>query len=83
MRSAASAVALFLASAAAAPPAAPAAAPPAAQAAGPGIRIEFDARLHSRLVSTLDGAGVPLGPLSASETVVVGGAERADFALQG
>ena len=62
--------------------AAPTPEPPAAQVAGPGLRLEFDRRLHGRVVSTLDGGDVVLGPFSASETVVAAGSERTDFALQ-
>jgi alpha-galactosidase len=56
--------------------------PPSAQVAAAGMRLEFDHRLHSRVVSTLDGTEVPLGPVAASETLVVDGTEWTDFALQ-
>jgi alpha-galactosidase len=50
-------------------------------AGGPGIEIEFDNRMHSRVVAVLPGNRIELGPFSASETVTTGRGERLDFAL--
>ena len=61
--------------------AAPAREPPAVEVAGAGLRLELDARMHSRVVSTLDGNEVALGSFAASETVTVDGVESRDFAL--
>jgi len=46
-----------------------------------GIRVEFDALLHTRIVSTLEGRESALGPFSASESVNVSGTDVRDFAL--
>jgi alpha-galactosidase len=58
---------------------------PAAAAAialqGRGIELEFDDRLHSRVVAIFNGSRVEIGPLSASETVQTAGGERSDFAF--
>ena len=58
---------------------------PAAEGAvtvrGRGIEIEFDARLHSRVVAVRDGSRIEVGPFSASETVLAAGGERLDFAF--
>jgi alpha-galactosidase len=70
--------ALAAAFALAPPPGPPA---PAAAVSGHGIRVEFDARLHSRVVATFEGRETVLGRFSASETVSVAGAELGDFAL--
>src|SRR4029077_2228615 len=48
---------------------------------GNGIELEFDARLHSRVVAIFDGSRVEIGPLSASETVQTAGGERSEFAF--
>jgi alpha-galactosidase len=48
---------------------------------GRGIELEFDARLHSRVVAVVDGNRVELGPFSASESVKTSRGERLDFAL--
>ena len=48
---------------------------------GKGIELEFDDRLHSRVVAVLEGKRVPLGPFSASETVRTARGERLDFAF--
>ena len=48
---------------------------------GKGIEIEFDSRMHSRVVAALDGNRIELGPFSPSETVTAAGAERLDFEL--
>ncbi len=58
---------------------------PAAAAAvtlqGRNIELEFDDRLHCRVVAIFDGGRVEIGPLSASETVLTAGGERSDFAF--
>jgi alpha-galactosidase len=46
---------------------------------GGEIRIDFDDHLRSRVVALLGGIELPLGPFSASESVVVGGAVIEDF----
>jgi alpha-galactosidase len=48
----------------------------------PDIRVEFDSRMHSRIVARFGGKDVPLGPFMVSETVR--GSERAwnDFAVE-
>ena len=48
---------------------------------GRGIEVEFDERLHSRVVAIFDGSRVEIGPLSASETLQAAGGERNDFAF--
>ena len=48
---------------------------------GRGIEVEFDERLHSRVVAIFDGSRVEIGPLSASETLQAAGGERSDFAF--
>jgi hypothetical protein len=45
------------------------------------IRIEFDSRMHSRVIARLDGKEIPLGLFSASETVTIDGTTLEDFAL--
>src|SRR5262245_49954793 len=50
---------------------------------GKNIRIEFDNRMHSRVIARFDGKEIPLGPFSASETVTVDGNTLEDFALSG
>ncbi len=47
------------------------------------LRLEFDNKMHSRVVARFDGKEIVLGPFRASETVTVNGAELADFALSG
>jgi alpha-galactosidase len=42
---------------------------PSAQIESPRLRIEFDQKMHSRVVARLEGKEVPLGAFSASETV--------------
>ena len=58
---------------------------PAAAAAatlqGRGVELEFDDRLHCRVVAIFDGSRVEVGPLSASETVQTPRGERTDFAF--
>jgi alpha-galactosidase len=62
-------------------PAAAARADVVARAEAPGLRIEFDQQMRSRLVVRRDGAEVPLGDFRASEVVVVEGREMAAFAI--
>jgi len=49
---------------------------------GRGLALEFDDHLHSRVIAVFGTERVPLGPLSASETVQTSSAEVADFALR-
>ena len=51
--------------------------------AGEGIELEFDARMHTRVVAILDGKRTELGPFTASETLKAGGVEHADFPIVG
>ena len=46
---------------------------------GRGIELEFDDRLHSRVVAVLPAGRVDLGPFSASETVETAKGPRIDF----
>ncbi len=58
--------------------------PPSAGAVtvqGRGIEIEFDERMHARVVAVLDGKRIEIGPFSASETVQTAAGERRDFEL--
>ena len=48
---------------------------------GDGLRLEFDAQMHSRVVATL-GSEQALGEFSASEALVTAGGEIGDFALE-
>jgi alpha-galactosidase len=50
---------------------------------GQNIRIEFDNLLHSRVVAKLGGQESALGAHSPSESIVVGGKDITDFALNG
>ncbi len=47
------------------------------------LRLEFDSKMHSRVVARFDGKEIVLGPFSSSETVTINGAELTDFALTG
>ncbi len=49
--------------------------------AGRGIELEFDDRLHSRVLAVSDGSRTALGPFSAAEAVQTSAGERADFTL--
>jgi alpha-galactosidase len=49
--------------------------------AGKDIELEYDQRLHSRVVAVPDGTRIEIGPLSPSETVQTSAGPRADFAL--
>jgi alpha-galactosidase len=55
----------------------------AARLDGQGIRLEFDDVLHSRVVSTLGGVDLELGPFAPSESASVAGVEVDRFALAG
>ena len=55
---------------------------PAATVEGKGVRIEYDANLHSRVVALLDGAQIPVGPYSASETLRTSTGELRDFVFE-
>ena len=44
--------------------------------------VEFDRRLHSRLIARFGGTETVLGPFTASETIRVNGRELRDFGLQ-
>src|SRR5215831_1836928 len=50
---------------------------------GKNIRIEFDNRMHSRVIALFNGKEIPLGPFSASETLTIDGNTLDDFALSG
>ncbi len=50
---------------------------------GRNIRLEFDSQTHSRVIARFGGKEIELGPLTASETAVIDGAEVRDFALGG
>jgi alpha-galactosidase len=52
-----------------------------ARAEAPGLRIEFDQAMHSRLVVRRDDGEVVLGDFRASELVVIDGRERGDFVV--
>jgi alpha-galactosidase len=52
-----------------------------ASVSGGSIRVEFDARLWTRIVAVMDGKEMPLGPFLASERIVVAGRELTDFAV--
>ena len=56
--------------------------PAALTVEGPGINIDFDDALHSRVVAMVDGEALLMGPFNPSEYVIVGGEPVADFALQ-
>jgi alpha-galactosidase len=56
---------------------------PAATVEGAGFRIEFDARMHSRVVAVSDGGETVLGPWEASETLATGQGDVLDFAFEG
>jgi alpha-galactosidase len=47
-----------------------------------GIRLEFDGKMRSRVVST-NGAATVLGPFTESEALLTGAGEVADFELEG
>jgi len=55
---------------------------PAAAVNGKALRIEYDGKMHSRVVATLDGTVAPIGPYSASETLRTATRELRDFAFQ-
>lgn len=50
--------------------------------AGDGIRLEFDGKMRSRVVSTA-GAGSVLGPFTESETLATDAGEAGGFVLEG
>ena len=58
-----------------------AAAGPAASIEGRSIRVEFDGRLHSRVIAKFDGKEIALGGFSPSESVTADGNPFQDFAL--
>jgi hypothetical protein len=45
------------------------------------LRIEFDRRLHSRVIARFDKTETALGPLTASETLTTAGKVWTDFPL--
>jgi alpha-galactosidase len=49
---------------------------------GQALAIDFDARLHSRVVALFDGREIVLGPFSPSETLVMADKELSDFAFE-
>jgi alpha-galactosidase len=61
-----------------------ASAPPASASISAGqVRVEFDARLRTRVVALLGPDEVVLGPFAASESVAAGATEIDDFAFEG
>jgi alpha-galactosidase len=48
---------------------------------GRGLALEFDDRLHSRVIAVFGADRIALGPFSASETVQTSSSEVSDFAL--
>ncbi len=54
-----------------------------AKVEGKNIRVEFDNKMHSRVIARFDGKETVLGPFTASETITVDGTEVTDFALGG
>ncbi len=48
---------------------------------GKGIRLEFNERLHSRVVSTLDHKEVVLGRFTPSEFITIAGQKMTDFRM--
>jgi alpha-galactosidase len=73
----------WLAAAAIATMPAAAPAPTAGTISAGQVRVEFDARLRTRIVAMLGDGEVILGPFTASESVSAGPAEIGDFAFQG
>ena len=57
------------------------AAPAVVRVEGPNIRLEFNSSLHSRVLARFDGKEIALGEFGPSESITIGGAEMADFAL--
>ena len=53
-----------------------------ATVSGDGIRLEFDARMRSRVVATFAGEKA-LGPFEESETLLTATGALGDFALEG
>jgi alpha-galactosidase len=58
-----------------------AASPPRVEARN--LRIEFDESLHSRVVATLGGRVIAIGPFAASESIRVGGKSIGEFTFSG
>ena len=54
-----------------------------ASAEGRGLRIDYDAQLHSRVVALVDGVKIPIGPYSASESLSTSNGELRDFKFDG
>ena len=48
---------------------------------GKSIRVEFDSKLHTRIIAKFDGKETALGDFGASEFVTTGGAPIQDFTL--
>jgi alpha-galactosidase len=55
---------------------------PMPQIQSPSLRIEFDKNMRSRVVARFNGKDVPLGPFSASETVLGNAQLWNNFALE-
>jgi alpha-galactosidase len=53
-----------------------------ARVEGPGIRIEFDARMHTRVIARLDGRETALSNFHASEYLSLTSGDVKDFVLQ-
>jgi alpha-galactosidase len=47
------------------------------------IRLEFDGKMHSRVIARFDRKDIVMGPFAASETLSVDGTDLTDFALAG
>jgi alpha-galactosidase len=47
------------------------------------LRIEFDGKMHSRVIARFDRKNIVMGPFAASETLNTEGAELTDFTLAG
>lgn len=61
--------------------AAPAHAADSATVEGKNIRLDFNDRMHSRVVARFEGKEIVLGPFAASETIAIDGKELSDFSL--
>jgi len=54
----------------------------AARVENRNLVVEFDRRLHTRVIARFGGTETILGPFAASETIRVGGRERKDFTFE-
>ena len=53
-----------------------------ARVEGKNIRIEFDSKMHSRVVALFDGREYVIGDFAPSESIRVAGLDSKDFAIQ-